>query len=127
MPAQSLRSSDLRRFRSVQIGHRLGTMAAIGSRSPLKPRRQVVWHALRVTTQVKSQRRHIAGSWATRGCGASVVIASLSDSQLKGINELDESLGPPKKMVAPARLARDSSFELILTFVLLFGVTSIVR
>jgi glycerol uptake facilitator-like aquaporin len=42
---------------------------------------------------------------------------------------LDESLSPPKNVerVASARLARDSAFELILTFVLLFGVTSIVR
>jgi glycerol uptake facilitator-like aquaporin len=42
---------------------------------------------------------------------------------------LDESLGPPKKVerIAPARLVRDCALELILTVVLLFGVTSIVR
>ncbi len=57
------------------------------------------------------------------------MIASPSDSQLKGINELDESLGTPREVERPAfaRVARDSAFELILTFVLLFGVTSIVR
>jgi glycerol uptake facilitator-like aquaporin len=42
---------------------------------------------------------------------------------------LDRSSGLPKNAepVASARLARDSAFELLLTFVLLFGVTSIVR
>lgn len=42
---------------------------------------------------------------------------------------MDESLGLPKKVegAALSRLARDSAFELILTSVLLFGVTSIVR
>jgi glycerol uptake facilitator-like aquaporin len=43
---------------------------------------------------------------------------------------MDESASPPKnnvEQVAFARLARDSAFELLLTFVLLFGVTSIVR
>src|SRR6266705_5057570 len=42
---------------------------------------------------------------------------------------MDESLGPPKEAerVALAQLARNSAFELILTVILLFGVTSIVR
>jgi glycerol uptake facilitator-like aquaporin len=42
---------------------------------------------------------------------------------------MDESLGPPKEVerVAFAQLARNSALELILTFILLFGVTSIVR
>src|SRR5215510_12817596 len=42
---------------------------------------------------------------------------------------MDESLGPPKaaERVALAQLARNSAFELILTVILLFGVTSIVR
>jgi len=42
---------------------------------------------------------------------------------------MDESPGPPKEVerVAFARLARHSALELILTFSLLFGVTSIVR
>src|SRR6266516_926482 len=42
---------------------------------------------------------------------------------------MDEPLGPPKEAerVALARLARNSAFELILTVILLFGVTSIVR
>ena len=42
---------------------------------------------------------------------------------------MDEPLGPPKKAerVALAQLARNSAFELILTVILLFGVTSIVR
>src|SRR5438105_9281168 len=42
---------------------------------------------------------------------------------------MDEPLGPPKEAerVALAQLARNSAFELILTVILLFGVTSIVR
>jgi glycerol uptake facilitator protein/aquaporin Z len=42
---------------------------------------------------------------------------------------MDEPLGPPKETerVASAQLARHSVLELILTFTLLFGVTSIVR
>jgi glycerol uptake facilitator-like aquaporin len=42
---------------------------------------------------------------------------------------LDQSPGPVKNVeqAAFARLARDSAFELMLTFILLFGVTSIVR
>src|SRR6266404_4358155 len=42
---------------------------------------------------------------------------------------MDESLGPPKEVerVALAQLARHSALELVLTFMLLFGVTSIVR
>src|SRR5882724_10236781 len=42
---------------------------------------------------------------------------------------MDEPLGPPKEAerVALAQLARHSAFELILTVILLFGVTSIVR
>jgi glycerol uptake facilitator-like aquaporin len=40
---------------------------------------------------------------------------------------MDESLGPPTAAERVAPLAQDSAFELILTFVLLFGVTSIVR
>ena len=42
---------------------------------------------------------------------------------------MDEPLGPPKEAerVALAQLARHSALELILTFILLFGVTSIVR
>ena len=42
---------------------------------------------------------------------------------------MDESLGPPKEAerVPLAQLARNTAFELILTFILLFGVTSIVR
>jgi len=42
---------------------------------------------------------------------------------------MDESLGPPKEVerVALAQLARNSALERILTFILLFGVTSIVR
>jgi glycerol uptake facilitator-like aquaporin len=42
---------------------------------------------------------------------------------------MDEPLGPPKEAerVALAQLARHSALELILTFTLLFGVTSIVR
>ena len=42
---------------------------------------------------------------------------------------MDEPLGPPKEAerVASAQLARNSARELILTFTLLFGVTSIVR
>src|SRR3989442_175740 len=42
---------------------------------------------------------------------------------------MDEPLGPPKEAerVALARLARNSAFELIITVILLFGVTSIVR
>jgi glycerol uptake facilitator-like aquaporin len=42
---------------------------------------------------------------------------------------LDQSPGLPRNVehVAFARLARDSAFELMLTFVLLFGVVSIVR
>ncbi len=57
------------------------------------------------------------------------MIASLSDSKLKESTKLDESLGPPKNVerVASPRLARDCAFELVLTLVLLFGVTSIVR
>src|SRR4029453_15927842 len=40
---------------------------------------------------------------------------------------MDESLGAPKEAERVAPLSQDSAFELILTFVLLFGVTSIVR
>jgi glycerol uptake facilitator-like aquaporin len=42
---------------------------------------------------------------------------------------MDEPLGPPKEAErgALAQLARHSALELILTFILLFGVTSIVR
>ena len=40
---------------------------------------------------------------------------------------MDESLGAPTEAERVAPLAQDSAFELILTFVLLFGVTSIVR
>jgi glycerol uptake facilitator-like aquaporin len=42
---------------------------------------------------------------------------------------MDEPLGPPREAerVALAQLARNSAFELILTVILLFGVTSIVR
>jgi hypothetical protein len=42
---------------------------------------------------------------------------------------MDESPSPPKNVeqVAFARLSRDSAFELVLMFVLLFGLTSIVR
>src|SRR6266568_4584066 len=42
---------------------------------------------------------------------------------------MDEPLGPPKQAerVALAQLSRNSAFELILTVILLFGVTSIVR
>ena len=47
----------------------------------------------------------------------------------KESTKLDESLGPPKNVesVASLGLARDCAFELLLTFALLFGVTSIVR
>ena len=42
---------------------------------------------------------------------------------------MDQSPGPPENVdqVTFARLARNSTFELILSFILLFGVTSIVR
>jgi hypothetical protein len=44
-------------------------------------------------------------------------------------NVMDESSGPPSdsEHVAFARLVRNSALELILTFFMLFGVTSIVR
>jgi glycerol uptake facilitator-like aquaporin len=42
---------------------------------------------------------------------------------------MDEAVGPPRERErdASAQLARNSAFELLLTFTLLFGVTSIVR
>jgi len=42
---------------------------------------------------------------------------------------MDESPGPPNdpERVTFARLVRDSALELLLTFLMLFGVTSIVR
>ena len=44
-------------------------------------------------------------------------------------NVMDESPGPPNdpERVTFARLVRDSALELLLTFLMLFGVTSIVR
>ena len=44
-------------------------------------------------------------------------------------NVMDESPGPPNdsERVTIARLVRDSALELLLTFLMLFGVTSIVR
>ena len=65
-------------------------------------------------------------SW---GFGVSSAIASLSKFKGRESTHLDQSAGLPKneEQRSFARLARDSAFELMLTVILLFGVTSIVR
>jgi glycerol uptake facilitator-like aquaporin len=52
-----------------------------------------------------------------------------SDFKVERISKLDQHAALPKDVehAAFARLVRDSAFELILTFVLLFGVVTIVR